>query len=265
MPFTVIRGTFRPDLGQMDGDSVRFMPDKPQLILDLPRARKSTLKADGTAQLRYEGIDAIEKGATPSLAKLALEANRKLLGVSATVSHPRGYILSRTCETNGRPVSFCFTGTPPAADGASVRLEPALMRKSVNTAIVRSGFAYPLFYTTLFAELRTVLVDALRAAQQGSGRGYWPTDLSTKGFKVASRADAKTLPPIFPKLWRRLFSDFKGDLADLSSFIAFVRSQDERLHTLSDGRFIAFDDVLKLKSGKLRMVYAPHDLVFVPA
>ena len=62
------------------------------------------------------------------------------------------------------------------------------------------------------------------------------------GFKVTGPNDAKTLPPIFPKLWRRLFSDFKGDPADLAAFVKFLQSQDERLHTLSDDRFIAFDE-----------------------
>jgi hypothetical protein len=77
-------------------------------------------------------------------------------------------------------------------------------------------------------------------------------------------ADAKTLNPIFPKLWRRLFSDFKGNPSDMKAFLAFIAAQNERLHTLSDGRFIAFDDVLKFKNGKLRMTYKPEDIVFEP-
>jgi hypothetical protein len=44
----------------------------------------------------------------------------------------RGYILSRSLEVHGRPVSFAFTGNPPDKDGAEVILTPARLRKSLN-------------------------------------------------------------------------------------------------------------------------------------
>ena len=50
----------------------------------------------------------------------------------------------------------------------------------------------------------------------------------------------------------------------MTAFVAFIESQNERLHTLSDGRFIAFNDVLEVRQGKLRMTYEPADIVFVP-
>ncbi len=266
MPFTIIRGAFHPELGIPDGDSVRFKADNDNLIRALKRARKDTIKKDGTAQLRYEGIDAIEKQAIQPFAGDATKTNLKLLGVTNATPNPRGYILSRECESNGRPVCFVFIGTPPGPDGSSLDLKAPLMRKSINVGIVRQGFAYPLFYKTLFAELRAVIVEALHAAQKapGGGVGYWPHDLTNKGFKVTGKSDSKVLKPIFPKLWRRLFSDFKGNPADMKAFLAFIAAQDERLHTLSDGRFIAFDDVLKVKNNKLRMIYKPEDIVFEP-
>jgi hypothetical protein len=265
MPFTIIKGTFHPERGIPDGDSVRFKADNPNLIKALKRARKDTIKADGTAQLRYEGIDAIEKGAIQPLAGDATKKNLDLLGVSQAMPNPRGYILSRECEVNGRPVCFVFKGAAPGADGATFFLQPALVRQSVNVGIVRAGFAYPLFYKTLFAEMRVAIVDAVHAAQQASPpRGFWPTDRSTKGFKVSGPSAAKTLPPIFPKLWRRLFSDFKGNPSNLKAVLEFIKSKNERLHTLSDDRFIAFDDVLQVKNGKMKMLYKPEDLVFEP-
>lgn len=265
MPFTIIKGSFHPEIGQPDGDSVRFRPDNPDLIKALPRARSNTIKADGTTQLRYEGIDAIEKGAIQPLADDAKEKNFELLGVTPANPHPRGYILSRECEVNGRPVCFVFKGSPPGKDGATHFLQPALTRTSVNAGLARAGFAYPLFYETLFAELRAVIVQAVQAARQASPpRGYWPTDRTNKGFTVSGESAKKTLPPIFPKLWRRLFDDFKGDPSDLKAFLAFVKGTNERLHTLSDDRFIAFDDVLQVKNGKLKMLYKPDDIVFEP-
>jgi endonuclease YncB( thermonuclease family) len=266
MPFTIIRGTFHSELGIPDGDSVRFKPDNESLIRGLKRARKATIKKDGTAQLRYEGIDAIEKQAIQPFAADAKKKNLELLGVKPATPNPRGYILSRECEVNGRPVCFVFTGTPPGPDGSSFVLQAPLLRKSVNVGIVRQGYAYPLFYKTLFAELRVVIVEALHAAQKApsGGLGYWPVDRTNKGFKVTGKADKDKIKPIFPKLWRRLFSDFKSDPADLNAFLAFIAGQNERLHTLSDGRFIAFNDVLKVTNGKLRMTYKPEDIVFEP-
>jgi endonuclease YncB( thermonuclease family) len=264
MPFTIIRGTFHPELGIPDGDSVRFKADNDNLIRALKRARKDTIKKDGTAQLRYEGIDAIEKQAIQPFATDAKKKDLELLGVKPATPNPRGYILSRECEVNGRPVCFVFTGTPPGPDGSSFVLQPQLLRKSVNVGIVRQGFAYPLFYKTLFAELRVVIVAALQAAQN-AGIGYWPEDRTNKGFKVTGKADKNRIKPIFPKLWRRLFSDFKGDPSDMKAFLTFIEGQNERLHTLSDGRFIAFNDVLKVSSsGKLRMIYKPEHIVFEP-
>lgn len=266
MPFTIIRGTFHPELGIPDGDSVRFKPDNAKLIRALKRAGKDTIKKDGTAQLRYEGIDAIEKGAIQPFATDAKKKNFELLGVKPAMPNPRGYILTRECEAKGRPVCFVFTGTPPGSDGSSIVLQAQLMRKSVNVGLVRQGCAYPLFYKTLFAELRAVIVDALHAAQSaaGGGAGLWPQDRTNRGFKVSGKSDKDQIKPIFPKLWRRLFSDYKGDPSDLKSFLAFIRAQNERLHTLSDGRFISFDDVLKVTNGKLRMIYKPEDIVFEP-
>ena len=61
MPFTLIKGTFRPAAGTPDGDSVRFAPDDPALMRSIPRVRMPPNAT--TVQLRYEGIDALEKHA----------------------------------------------------------------------------------------------------------------------------------------------------------------------------------------------------------
>ena len=263
MSFTIIRGTFHPEIGIPDGDSVRFKPNNANLISGLKRVRKNTIKKDGTVQLRYEGIDAIEKQSIQPFSTDAKKKNLELLGVSSKTPNPRGYILSRACDAHGRPVCFVFTGTPPKPDGNRLFLNAQLFRKSVNIGIVRQGYAYPLFYKTLFAELRAVIVEALHLAQKNC-MGYWPIDRTNKGFKVICKADKSKIKPIFRKLWRRLFNDFKGDLADLNAFMAFITGQNERLYTLSDGRFIAFNDVLKVSNGKLRMTYKPEDIVFEP-
>jgi|GEM_PF-2891694 len=41
MPFTLLQGVFKPDAGVPDGDTVRFAPDNPDLLLALPRRGRS--------------------------------------------------------------------------------------------------------------------------------------------------------------------------------------------------------------------------------
>ena len=50
MLYRLIKGTFKPGTGKVDGDSVRFAPDDPPLIFDLPRRwkRPYVRNSDGT-------------------------------------------------------------------------------------------------------------------------------------------------------------------------------------------------------------------------
>lgn len=261
MPFTLIKGTFYTKLGIPDGDSVRFKADNDVLYKKLKG--KVQLKSQGTAQLRYEGIDAIEKAATQPLATEAKDANLKLLKGNTNIDTPRGYILSRQTEIHGRPVSFVFNGSTNLADGSQVTLHAALLKKSVNYKLVEAGYAYPLFYETLFAELRETFVAGVKIAQDNH-RGYWPTDKTNTGVTVNKLTDLATIKPIFPKLWRRLEEYLKKNQG-LSGFIAFLEAKNERLHTLSDNRFLGLQDVVEVKSGnKVRMKYKPTDIVFRP-
>ena len=45
---------------QPDGDSIRFVPDTPDLLEDLRRGWRVRRSSDGSVQLRLEGIDAPE-------------------------------------------------------------------------------------------------------------------------------------------------------------------------------------------------------------
>jgi endonuclease YncB( thermonuclease family) len=265
MPFILIKGTFRTDLGTPDGDSVRFKADNDELF-KLLRGRKVIFKSQNTVQLRYEGIDAIEKSATKPLATQAIEFNLKTLkGNTPSNQMPRGYILARETDGRpGRPVSLVFTGATNLADGAEINLTPSKLKQSVNYKLLKAGFAYPLFYETFFAEFRAVFVQGVQAAQKTPAKGYWPTEKTNLGVVVNTKADLKTIPPVFPKLWRRLEEYFEdGNSQGLANFKAFLEAGNERLHTLSDDRFIGFQEVVEVTSGnKVRLKYKPEDMVF---
>lgn len=266
MPFLLIRGNFLPKRGRPDGDSVRFTPDDATLFdrLEEQAAHSLVTSADASGrvsvQLRYEGIDAMEKDAKPDLPKQALDNNKKLIGfVEGDNEEPNGYILAKGIEKNGRPIVFVFAGDPDQEDGESVFLDVPFLKKSINYKQAKAGLAYPMYYMSLYAELRDALTSVIGAART-DGLGVWAQDKSNDGFKFRTRNEVQTLPPIFPKLYRRLQKTNKNTPA---AFLAELDAKAERVATLSDGRFVHFNDVLETTSGdKLKMLYTPEDLVF---
>ncbi len=263
MPFTLIRGTFKPSAGIPDGDSVRFAPDDVHLMRSIPRVK---MKQGATSvQLRYEGIDAVEKNAKSELAKKALQANLTFLGSSAQGADARGYILTRSGDANGRPVCFAYAGAAPATDGASIVLKTAELKKAVNYKMVKAGMAYPLFYETLFKELRDVLDLAYEQALSAK-IGIIKEDRSNEWVAYSGGDDAglAKLPPIFPKLFRRLDTWNKTTLEGFLTHIE--QTENERVHTLSDDRFLGFEDVIEIgkKAKTFRLRYRPDDMVFRP-
>jgi len=73
-----------------------------------------------------------------------------------------GYILSSHADGNGRPVCFVFAGDPPDWDnaGRGDELQVDLLRQSINYKLLQEGHVYPMFYETLYKELRDELVAA---------------------------------------------------------------------------------------------------------
>jgi endonuclease YncB( thermonuclease family) len=257
MGFVLIQGTFAPDLGEPDGDSVRFIAD------DLSRwerlsGRMGRLGREDSMQLRFEGIDALEKQAIQPLADDARESMVALLGGEL---RPRGYILARAFETNGRPICFPFAGEPDEADGSEVFLDAARLRRSVNYGQMEAGLAYPLYYNTLFRDLREEFNVALEAART-AGRGYWPTDSTMTGVTVRQRSDLFTIAPIWPKLWRRLETYFRTPRT-LAGFLAFLRASEERADDLTTFEQKSIEHFFAVTGDSVRMRTAPENLRIV--
>ena len=263
MPFTVIKGRFKPAVGIPDGDSVRFQANKPALWKKLTgtavRLGESP-KTKNTAQLRFEGIDAIEKKATQPLATDAKKNMLRLIGYSDTKPEPEGYVLARmTDDRSGRPISFVFAGKTSLADGSEVMLTPAMLRSSVNYKQMRDGFAYPLYYNTLFADLRNELTKALRAAKQPP-RGYWLTDATKTGVTVNDKTSLATIKPIWPKLWRRL-EEYLRHHTSPSGFRDWLEDKkSERIDILDIMEERGLHDLVKVTGKKVRLTEPPENL-----
>jgi endonuclease YncB( thermonuclease family) len=260
MPFLTIKGVFNPLSGIPDGDSVRFLADDDSLFDRLEG--RVEFKSDGEVQLRYEGIDALEKAAIKPFSSDATERNIKLLG--GEENGQPGYILSNHTDTNGRPVCFVFTGDSADADGSEIILEAEALQSSVNYQLLVEGFVYPLFYDTLYKELRDGLVEAVEIAREEQ-LGIWTKDLSNKGFIIKPPVNLAKLEPIFPKLWRRLETFYRrpsNQDKTAKQFLESLAQGDDRLFTIPDRRAIKFSTVLEVNEDKLKLKYKPEEMIF---
>jgi endonuclease YncB( thermonuclease family) len=260
MPFLTIKGIFNPENGVPDGDSVRFLAEDDSLFDQLDGSVE--FKSGGEVQLRYEGIDALEKAAIKPFSTDATERNLELLG-GKTNEQP-GYILSSHADRNGRPVCFVFVGDPPDSDGSAAFLESDRLRESINYQLLTEGMAYPMFYETLYKELRDEMVAAVTLARKGK-KGVWAKDASNKGFIVKSPPNLAKLDPIFPKLWRRL-ETFYGRRSNktkpVQQFVESLAQGGDRLFTIPDQRWIKLSTALDVDGETLKLLYKPEEMIF---
>jgi hypothetical protein len=268
MPFIVIKGQFAPSFGVPDGDSVRFIPDDPTPLFRLKQQGRPPRPhpENGSVQLRYEAIDAMEKSAAAPWPVKARDENLALLGTEAGGQATPGYILSRSLDENGRPICFAFSDEHEAESGAEVELNGDDLKHSVNFKLAAAGLAYPLFYDTLFHDLRDVFVAAIKAARMAR-KGLWADDRSSGAEWSSGPA---TMAPLFPKLWRRIDTYVRNDeyfeparpLANLKRFI--VETEPERVLILSRGHVTGFDNLLSTTATTVSLLADPLDLVFQP-
>jgi endonuclease YncB( thermonuclease family) len=260
MPFLIIKGVFNPQSGIPDGDSVRFLADDDSLFDQLEG--RVELKSGGEVQLRYEGIDALEKAAIKPFSSDATKRNKELLGGEKN-GRP-GYILSSNADKNGRPVCFVFTGDAPDVDGSKIMLEAEALLQSVNYQLLVEGIVYPMFYETLYKELRDEMVIAVKAARQGELL-VWKEDLSNKGFTIKPPVNLAKLAPIFPKLWRRLETFYNrpsNKTKTVEQFVESLAQGEDRLFTIPDQRWIKFSTALEVSGDKLKLKYKPEEMIF---
>jgi len=271
MSFKVIKGEFVPEAGRPDGDSMRFRPDDLTPLFMLKRRGRAPKISDrnGTIQLRFEGIDTMESKAAQPFSSDATKSNLELCGVPNGTGTGRGYILSNQIGPNGRPIAFVFSEKTDETDGSDVFLDTERMRGSVNYKQIERGHAFPLFYDTLFSDLREALASVVVEARAG-GQNIWSTDVTNSGARYSGADSIETMPPIFPKLWRRLDKYSRdSDIADtnsLAEFIDYLDSlKDERVFIVSEGKATSFDNVIKIDGNSIKLTHLPEDLIVLSA
>lgn len=275
MPFILIKGTFHVLGYSPDGDSVKFKALRRSSWRKLGGRPVSGNSRDHV-QLRLEGIDSLEThyGRERSHQPLGLahEATAALLRglrisgvrwgpaqgeVTAANDGKPGYLLARETGPYGRPICFAFRGSTSRADGSSVFMHRGMVRRSLNYLMLRYGHAYPLFYETLFPDLRGELSRAVGRAR-GTRRGLWRHDRSQTWFEARDLDGLQNDIPIFPKLFRRIVAHRRAGrpLSTLESRLG------ERITIIPRVHHTDFDYAVEVAGTRVRMTERPEDLVF---
>jgi endonuclease YncB( thermonuclease family) len=287
MPLSIIKGHYRIQNSEPDGDSVHFHPTNPDAFTTLHLG--AHLSGQGATQLRLEAIDALETHYSPrvaggflqhqplGLAHAAAAHLLQLLGfsdvqrdgervTSSTPAQTEGYILTRFADKYGRAVSFAYAGQSDHQDLSGVFVDEQLLQASVNFQLVADGLVYPTYYSKLFPDLRNALTAAATQARSDQ-KGVWEDDATTSGATITSLDALNDQLVILPKLFRRLIDYLAlgaGDIS-LAGFLAFLASRDDRLFVISDAHPTGLDNITRVDGQSVRLLHPPEDLIFIEA
>ena len=271
-----------------DGDSIRFVPERPALLRDLQRGdRVRITRADGSVQLRLEGIDAPETHYGGDAQPRGTEARDWLLeqaGFADVVFDQAGSVqsatpatrpataLSKGIDPNGRPIAYLLVDDgADLRDGAWTHVDRALLDRTLNARSLAFGLSYLTLYTSTPAphreRLRAIASDAREA-----GKGVWAADESEL-FQLVSQASIS--PPngvlILPKLFRRCTDylkaraeGFSGTLPDWLVSVSATGSRPEDDRVLICGRTeVLLSQVVKQLNDRISFTADLLDVVFV--
>ena len=287
MPMLCLAGTFRILSTEPDGDSIRFYADDTAQWERVPGANAVRTNAGGGAQLRLDGIDALEthyspRGGGPLHQPVALahEARDELVrwlgfrgiersGETVTAATPDelpGYLLTRGADVYGRCVALAGRGDPPAASGTQAMVRVADLRRTANHRMIATGLAYPTFYLKLYPDLRAELAKQSHQARDAS-KGVWAGDRTQKGVAVESLATLTDDAVLLPKLFRRLVDYLSINDRDvaLDGFPAYLAQRQDPVFILSTGTYTGFDFVVSVRGQVVKLTTEPEDLVFQEA
>jgi endonuclease YncB( thermonuclease family) len=287
--YLAIRGRLVVVGKEPDGDSVRFIAEHPEHYRQLKNAHRIDPSADGSVQLRFEGVDAPELHYGSAAQPLGREARDQLLAwigfsdldyappgetrvTSATPESVPAFILSQAAEVNGRPVSYLLLEeqAAPAQDGAWTLVDRPMLDRTLNARLLQEGVAYPTVYSSTpvghRAHLRTLATEAREKAA-----GVWAIDASA-GFVLDDQA---SIGPegqlILPKLFRRATDylrardgGFQGNLADWLLQVSASPSRNENDQVVVCGGIeVHLSDLLLQANRTVRFQADLLDVVFV--
>jgi len=270
----VLHGTFVVQGYAPDGDSLQFVADDPRLYRFLDRAHLVRAATDGSVQIRLEGIDAPElryQGHHQPLAENARDALLEAIGfeqldfTAGYVLHGertsvRGAIVTSSADSQGRPIAYALREeiASRVTKKGWCRIDRALLSESVNAHMLAEGHAYPLTYTTMPIEHRTVM-RGLAASARRRRRGVWALDRSD-GFELNACSRGLLLPKLFRKCVQYLEIGKQATAGGFRRWLAMSSGEDDDI--LVDGRRMRLSSALSEHGERLRFSIDPVRVVF---
>lgn len=282
MGYRVIFGEYVIVGKQPDADSVRFRPDTPDLLDGLEGKPVRVVK-DGTAQLRFQGVDAAELhygGGRQPVAKYARNVLLYLMGfgrvryqeltVRSVENRVTGAILTRGTEVYGRPISYLLRETDLKGlhDGQEIPEDAditPLLRQSLNYRMLEQGMLYYLAYDSMPKAHRELFRNAAAEARR-DGLGVWVQD-STSEFTLES---SSSIGPdgelIYPKLFRRctdylLARDQENFTGSFTEWLRVASPENDPVGVR--GNMTMFADLVEESGGTVSLREDMLDLVFM--
>jgi hypothetical protein len=292
--YVVLTGEYQirnPGGGQQprpDGDTIKFIVDKPDLVKNLPRFGRAApdVGRTGGIKLRLEAIDTLEthyptdRGRGPEVHQslaLAFKARDTLLELlkfsevefnedstvkSAKAFTVKGFILANGIENNGRVVGFAFAGNnPPQSNGQQILLESKLLEESANIQLLTQGLAYATLYQTMPHDLIMHTRELTRITRSKQLGVFGAEDVGVaKSVKIEDLSTLQDLV-LFPKLFRRL-ADFLVTTEDsIDEFDAWIRADEQRDDPmiLPSGEVGNLHDLYQVMNERLQLRFNPED------
>jgi endonuclease YncB( thermonuclease family) len=291
MPMLLIKGSFKVSEKAMpDGDTAGFVPDNVADWKLVPGCRRIQPAADGHANIRLEGIDALEthyeghygpKQHQPiDLAHQAADELLRWLGFIDIVRNPDetvtltpasvpGYILTQGTDVYGRCVALVGRGTPPGCTGYEINVHDTELKKTANHHLLSLGLAYPTFYKDFPVSLRNVLAAAAKQARESTPPlGVWARDVTQSGAKITGMASltADDGAVILPKLFRRLkeYLDLNPTNPSLACFPSYLGGGADQFHIPTAPKQITgLQHVIEITNGNtVKMTVQPEEIIF---
>ena len=278
-----LRGSLVIEGKAPDGDSIRLIPDTPDLLDELRRADRIRVSpTDGSVQLRLEAIDAPEVSYGPAGQPLGPEARDRLLklagfthvrraGGGSTVTSARpdrvpAAALSVLADANGRPVCFLLVGDDLPPDGEFVALGPELLERTLNHALLADGSAYLTLYDSLAPMLRRALRAVAATAREGR-LGVWARDRTAEFELTGQESIGPEGALILPKLFRRA-TDYLETREPRQTLRAWLRTTGDETRPEDDRVLVGrietrLSELVEQRNRTIAFSADPLDLVFI--
>ncbi|TAE51829.1 MAG: hypothetical protein EAZ89_09535, partial [Bacteroidetes bacterium] len=178
-------------------------------------------------------------------------------------------------------ISWVFAGAPAVADGSqipSAQLEK-ILKTSANYQLLSNGLAYPYFFMTLSAKLRTILASGVQAAITAK-KNLWSLDKTMTGIELKQLSQLTGEHLVFPYLFRRLVkSQFLGMMQDYwkavleqkpytpqteSLFLdRFFEESNPYIFLIKEKDFVRLDSVAEISGSQFKLKTPASNIVFL--